>query len=203
MREKRQRLPPQLLFPTNSSRISHHSLMRIHVVGTTGSGKSTLAHQLAAILGCPHVELDALHWEPGWQGAPNEIFRARIQAATAGDCWVVDGGYDRTRDVYWPRVQMMVWLDYPLWINLWRLTRRGVRRIVTREDLWGTGNRETWRRQFLTRDSLYAWAIKTHRQKRERYQQFFVDPANAHVAFVHLRSPRATARWLRSFERAS
>ncbi len=176
--------------------------MRIHVVGTTGSGKSTLAAQLAAILGCPHVELDKLHWGPNWQGAADDLFRTRIQAATRGDCWVVDGNYSRMRDVYWHRVEMVVWLDYPLWLNLWRLTRRGVRRIVMREDLWETGNRETWRGQFLARDSLYAWAIKTHRRNRERYQQLFTDPANAHIAFVHLRSPRATAQWLRSFEQA-
>ncbi len=37
---------------------------RIVVVGTTGSGKTTLAAQLALIAGCPHIELDALHWEP-------------------------------------------------------------------------------------------------------------------------------------------
>jgi adenylate kinase family enzyme len=31
------------------------------VVGTSGSGKSTLARELAATLGVPYLELDAVH----------------------------------------------------------------------------------------------------------------------------------------------
>jgi adenylate kinase family enzyme len=48
------------------------------VIGTSGSGKTTLARALAALFGCPHVELDALHWEPDWTPAAPEVFRARV-----------------------------------------------------------------------------------------------------------------------------
>ena len=40
--------------------------MRTSVVGSSGSGKSTVARRLADILGVPYVELDAIHWRPGW-----------------------------------------------------------------------------------------------------------------------------------------
>lgn len=168
---------------------------RINVVGNTGSGKSTLAGQLAELLDCSHVELDALHWEPNWTSAPDGIFRARVQEATSGERWVIDGNYTRVRDIYQDRLQMLVWLDYPLAVNLWRLTHRGIRRIVTREDLWESGNRESFRGQFLSRDSLYAWAIKTHRIKKKRYLAFMDDPEVTHISVVRLRSPRATQRW--------
>ncbi|HEX5414033.1 MAG TPA: AAA family ATPase, partial [Chloroflexota bacterium] len=66
---------------------------RLVVVGITGSGKTTLASTLAARLGYPHVELDALYWDSNWTPAPREVFRARVAAAIATDHWVADGNY--------------------------------------------------------------------------------------------------------------
>ncbi len=150
-------------------------------------------------LDCPHIELDALYWEPNWASASESVFRARVAEATTGECWVADGNYRRVSDIIYERIQMLVWLDYPLPVNLWRLTRRGMQRILTQEDLWGTGNRESFRGQFLSRDSLYMWAIKTHQKKRERYHAFANNPEFAHIRFVRLRSPMATNRWRRHF----
>src|SRR5215211_387588 len=65
----------------------HH----IVVIGTTSSGKSTLAERLAERLDMDFIELDALHWEPNWQEAPLEVFRARVEAATQAKRWVVAG----------------------------------------------------------------------------------------------------------------
>ena len=56
---------------------------RIAVVGTSGSGKTTLAHRLAQQLGIPHVELDALHWDPNWTPAPPDTFRERTEEVEA------------------------------------------------------------------------------------------------------------------------
>jgi adenylate kinase family enzyme len=168
---------------------------RIVVTGTTGSGKTTLARRLAGHLGVPLIELDALHWGPGWTPAPTDLFHARAAAATAGDGWVVDGNYGAVRDIVWPRADTVVWLDYPLAVNLWRLARRSLRRGLTREELY-SGNRESLREQFLSRDSLFVWALKSHGRRRREYPAQFVRPEHAHLAVVRLRSPRATHRWL-------
>lgn len=79
------------------------TLRRIVVVGTTGSGKSTLARTLAQRLNVPHVELDALHWEPNWRQAAPPVFRERTAHALAGEGWVVDGNYSVVRDLTWSR----------------------------------------------------------------------------------------------------
>jgi adenylate kinase family enzyme len=64
---------------------------RISVVGTTGSGKSILARKLASRMQLPYVELDAFHWGPNWTHCSDEEMRQRVDRATRGDAWVVNG----------------------------------------------------------------------------------------------------------------
>ena len=82
------------------------SMRRINVVGTSCSGKTTLARDLAARLGLPHVEIDALYWGPGWKGLPMATFRARLEDALAADAWIADGGYEMARDITWRRAEL-------------------------------------------------------------------------------------------------
>ncbi len=169
---------------------------RIVVIGTTGSGKSTLAAALAHKLNAKFIELDALHWQPNWTEAPTEVFRERVARAVVGERWVVGGNYSKARDLIWSRADTLVWLDYSFPLVISRLFRRTVKRIVTQEDLWNTGNRETWRVQFFSRDSLFLWAVKTHGKYRNSIEAVLKQPEYAHLHLIRLTSPRATARWL-------
>ncbi|MDQ4075200.1 MAG: adenylate kinase [Chloroflexota bacterium] len=167
---------------------------RIVVIGTSGSGKTTLAQKLSHCLDLPHVELDALHWEPDWQMAPIEQFRQRVRRAVADESWVVDGNYSKVRDVIWSRADMVVWLDYPLTVILRRLLGRSLRRVIWQEELWG-GNREGWR-QLLSRDSIILWALGTYHRRRREYPELFAKPEYAHLSVIHLASPNETDQWL-------
>ena len=53
-------------------------MKRVLIFGDSNSGKSTLGVPLAERLGVRFVELDALYWLPGWQGRPDEEFRALL-----------------------------------------------------------------------------------------------------------------------------
>jgi adenylate kinase family enzyme len=171
-------------------------MKRIVVIGTSGSGKTTLARQIAARLAIPHVELDALNWEANWQQASNDVFRQRVTDAVSGDTWVVDGNYGKSRDIVWPRADTVVWLDFPLYVNLWRIFWRGIRRSVSREDLWGTGNRETLRRHLFTRESLIWWVLQTHRRRRRENPVLFRQSQHAHLKVIHLKSSHDMESWL-------
>jgi len=144
-------------------------MRRVVVFGTTGSGKSWLAERLASRTGLRVVELDALFWGRDWQPAPVELFRHRVERETSGDGWIVVGNYGQVRDLTWRAADTLIWLDLPLPIVMSRLVRRTIRRATTGEDLWGTGNRETLRNAFLSRNSILLWALKTHRKNRERF----------------------------------
>ena len=191
----RQVREPQHAFTHLVEQISRLSPRRIVIVGNTGAGKTTLARHLSDCLALPRIELDALHWEPGWRQASAEVLRTRVEEALAGPAWVVDGNYGTVRDIVWRRADLLVWLDYPLSLVLWRLLLRTLRRALTREELWN-GNRERLLSNFASRDSLFLWAIQTHAGRRREYTREVQKPEYRHLAVVRLDSRRATAAWL-------
>ena len=144
-------------------------MRRVVVFGTTGSGKSTLADRLAAQTGLRVIELDALFWGRDWQPAPLELFRHRVERETRDGDWIVVGNYGQVRDLVWHPADTLVWLDLPLSLVMARLLRRTIRRVTTRQELWGTGNRETFRNSFLSRDSILWWALRTHARNRRKF----------------------------------
>jgi adenylate kinase family enzyme len=168
---------------------------RIVVVGTTGSGKTSLAAELARLQGIPHVEIDALHWEPGWKEPPLEVFRQRVAQALAGDAWVADGNYAKVRDLTWGRASTLVWLDYELVVILPRMIKRTLHRIMTREVLWNS-NRETLRDAFFSKDSLFLYLFTSQRRQRNSYPQLLLQPDYATVQVIHARSPREIDQWV-------
>lgn len=177
--------------------MSSPRFQRAAVVGVTGSGKTTLAGALAACLGVPHVEMDALNWQRGWQPIERGEFRRRVDAATAAPGWVTDGNYREVRDLVWGRAQVLVWLDYPLALILWRLLCRSLRRIFTREELWN-GNRESVRGLFFSRDSLFVYAVRSRPELR-RNIAFAAAHDYLHLTVIHLTSPREAEHWLEGF----
>ena len=173
-------------------------MKRIHIIGPGGSGKTTLAADLAAALSLPHIELDAVHWQKNCQEPPGDIFREKVARALSGDAWVTDGNYSKVRDLVWHRAELVVWLDFPLYITLPRLLKRTIQRIFTRELLWGT-NRETFREAFFSKDSLFIYVIKAHQRHRTRNISLMDSPEYQSIQFVILRSPRQVRRWFKRF----
>jgi adenylate kinase family enzyme len=168
---------------------------RVVVLGVTGAGKTTFAAALARKLGVQHIELDALHWEPNWVMAELDVFRDRVARAVAAEEWVADGNYSKARDLVWSRADTAVWLDYSFALSFMRLLRRTVARVRTGEELY-SGNRERFREQFLSRDSLFLWAIKSYRKHRATYPEVLASDRYSHLLVVRLRSPRAAELWL-------
>lgn len=173
---------------------------RIIVVGTSGSGKTTFAEQIADRLQIPHTELDALQWEPNWTPADPEVFRSRVDQATAGDRWVVDGNYSKVRDLTWGRADTLIWLDYSFPITFYRSVKRTLSRIITRQELW-SGNRETLK-NLLGKESIVLWMLRTYPQRRKEYPVLLGRSEYAHLQQIRLVSPKASSEWLSGIERS-
>jgi len=173
-------------------------LQRINLVGTSACGKSTLGRQLAEVLEVPHVEMDALNHGPNWTEAPPDVFRARVADAIAGPQWILDGNYHATNDVKWARATMIVWLDIPFMHNVYRAASRAVHRSWTQQELWpGTGNRESFRQTFFSKDSMILWTATSHQSRRKEYSQIEQSPPEG-VKFVRLKGARSVAEFLES-----
>ena len=171
------------------------SPQRIVVLGTTGSGKTTLSRLLAEMLDVPTIELDAIRHGPNWAETPDDVFRQRVAASLCSESWVVDGNYSLARDIIWPRATTLVWLDYSFPLVFCRLFWRTMTRGVLRKELWN-GNREDLWRHFLTKDSLFLWAFRTHWSRRKSLAAILDSPDYRHIEVLHFKSARETREWL-------
>lgn len=176
-------------------------MRRVSVIGNTGSGKSTVARALARALDAPYIELDALHWGPGWTAATAEELRARVAPLIAGDTWVVDGMYWRKLGgMVLERADTAIWIDPPWPTMFLRLLRRSVTRMLRRTATYN-GNRESFRQTFLSRQSVLLFAIRTRPRRRELFSEWLGRPEFAHLALRRFGSTDAALRWAASVQR--
>lgn len=172
-------------------------LARVAVVGTAGAGKTTFARALASIMGAPHIELDTIFWLPEWTPRERDEFRALTEEAVSGDTWVVDGNYGVVRDITWSRATAVIWLNYAFPLVLGRALKRTVTRIARREQLF-SGNRDTFRQAFLSRDSLLWWVITTYARRRRQYRALRDESVFPQITWIEFQRPGQARAFLES-----
>jgi adenylate kinase family enzyme len=176
---------PQKPIPKNPSRVLFY--------GVTGSGKSSAAHAYAAASGLPEFSADDdIGWLPGWQQRTVEQQREIAAAVAARDRWVLDSAYGVWADIVVPRAELVVALDYPRWLSLFRLVRRSLRRIITRQPVCN-GNVETLGR-LVARDSIFYWHFNSFARKRRMFREWQSNPDMPPV--MAFRWPGELDEWL-------
>jgi adenylate kinase family enzyme len=99
-------------------------MQRVLIIGPCGSGKSTLARALGPKLNLPVFHMDQLNWQPGWVESSKEEIRAKLNAITATDRWLIDGNYGGTLAERLERADTVLYLDFPIRLCVTRMLRR-------------------------------------------------------------------------------
>ena len=162
----------------------------IALMGTSGAGKTTLGKELARRMNVIFIEHDAIRHKANWETASEEEIRDVIETLIEGhDSWVIDR---IAGDYISDRVDIILWLDLALHLKLARATRRSLKRLRTKEELWN-GNRESFRGAFLDKKGVVPYLIRSHFRHRH------IIPT--HPAFdkvLRLRTPGEVHDWLSS-----
>lgn len=68
-------------------------------------------------------------------------------------------------------MQLVIWLDLSFLRTVFRVKKRAADRSLMQEELWpGTGNRESFRRAFRSKESIIWWSINQYRKKTKAVQ---------------------------------
>lgn len=106
---------------------SHHK--KIVVYGNAGSGKTTLAFALHQKLNVPIYHLDQYHWKPNWERVSDEQFFAIHSRLCNEPAWVMEGIYTRILPERIAHADMVVFLDMPRYLCMWRVFKRAALNI--------------------------------------------------------------------------
>ena len=167
-------------------------MRRILRIGCPGAGKSTLAREIGRRTGIAVTHLDRLYWGPGWKERPREVFLEYLENRLRSESWIIDGNYASTLADRLELADLVVYLDYPTWLTLWRVLRRiilGYGRV--RPDMAdGCPEKLDW--EFLR----YVWAFR----KRNRPEVEEVVADHAHPNLFRATGPSVLDRWLAAID---
>lgn len=97
---------------------------RIAIIGSAGSGKSTLSQKLHVILGLPLYHLDKYFWKPNWEHPNLEDYKKIHDDLCDQEKWIMDGINLRCLEYRIERAQVIIFLDMPRYLCIWRVAQR-------------------------------------------------------------------------------
>ncbi|WP_425040106.1 AAA family ATPase [Primorskyibacter sp. S187A] len=164
------------------------------ILGQPGAGKSTLARSLGEITGLPVVHVDKIHWMSGWvERAKEEKIALALQEQSAPR-WIFEGGLAATKEDRLNRADMLIVLDIPFALRVWRVAKRTVLYYGrTRPDL-----PEDCPERFSA--EFWAWIWNTRKTGRRNNLQWASRARELGKRVVILSSPAMVRRFLKTLD---
>ncbi len=145
-------------------------MQRIMIVGGAGSGKSTAARLIGKRLNLPVFHMDRdVYWMPGWEERPFEERVAKVEGIAAQDSWVFEGSFSSTYQLRAARADVLIWLDTPLLLRLFRVTRRTIRDLGQTRPEMATGCEE----KLSMLPEFWWFIIRTAGRNRKRVSNLY------------------------------
>ena len=167
-------------------------MRKVAVFGNAGGGKSTLSKKLSEITGLPLHALDKIKYQSGGIEVSPEAYRHAHRKILDADQWIIDGF--GCLETLWERLSeadTLVFLDLPLYVHFWLVTKR-----------WVTGyfkSPEGWPEQSpILKSSLSSYRVLWLCEKRltPKYRAY-VGQAQSIKSVYHIRSTVQISQFLK------
>jgi len=113
------------LMGARSQTLNRRTWCRIHIIGGPASGKTTLARQLGTDLGLPVYHLDTVCYKGPLRARRDlETRLADLSCIATQATWITEGTHIWWTDELLRRAEIILWLDTPWPIALWRIFLR-------------------------------------------------------------------------------
>ncbi len=145
---------------------------KIMIIGSPGAGKTTLATQLGSKLALPVYHLDKYFWQENWKPLQQEEFKIIQNKLVSEKRWIIDGNFTQSMDIRMSQAEVIIFLDFPKLIILWRYFYRYFKNYnKIRTDVGGNNKQNIkWKHLkfvlFYPIDEVYALIKQYAKNKR-------------------------------------
>lgn len=104
------------------------SNMKILILGCSGSGKSTLTKVLTKNFELPVLHLDRVWHQTAYDEEGQQYLKqTQIDFMNENASFIVDGNYASTLDLRVPYANLIIWLQIPRHITMYRILKRTIK----------------------------------------------------------------------------
>lgn len=156
---------------------------KIWIIGSSsGCGKSTLSLILSNVLEIPCLHMDEVRFVKNKSGfcikPVEEKMKMINEFLENNDKWVIESHVKQSDDILLNSIDILIWLDIPLYICLYRVLKRSLHRVWFKEKLFNTENREDiltvlklWSNDSIL-TATFRWYSKSQTQNEMIYKKY-------------------------------
>lgn len=168
-------------------------MKKVAVFGNAGGGKSTLSKRLSEITGLPLYVLDKIQFQSGGVEVSDAEYKHSHEQILAADGWIVDGF--GSIETLWPRLDRadsLVFVDLPLYVHFWWVTKRMISGIFVPPEGWPENSP-------LLKSSINSYRALwlCYKYLTPKYREY-VEQSQSTKSVYHLKSAEEISQFLAS-----